>query len=314
MSKRRTVLSACWSCAAIAICLLLAATAVWATPAQLIELLARSQKGASAVSKAKRASLLLSVGKTEEALPVLEELIKAKRSENTAEGIALANKIELQVKFLKAERDLQTVKQLETAEQEAGLAQLLDQVPDPRLKLLREINSGLSRVWIVKGHVKRFSNAFEDGFRDPNRFLPEVGLHRPELLSEWRAAKQEKRIFVIGAGEDKAEIFKWAESWKSDGHAVFFYDFCRQISGELCREEAVGAMFGTSGQTFVYDTLAARRSEFVPVEIATAQHLAEGDRRVFLIPSAELRDSFSDGAEFSMYVANVPERTPSPVK
>ena len=162
--------------------------------------------------------------------------------------------------------------------------------------------------------MKQFSKRFEAGFRNPGQFLPEVRLHQPQLVSEWLASPEEKRVFIIGAREDKAVISKLAESWKSDGYAVFFYDFCRQANGELCSEQAVGAMFGTSGFTFVYDTLAARKSPYVPVEIATARHLAGVDSRAYLISSSELRDSISDGVQFAMYMAEEPAPTPSPAR
>jgi hypothetical protein len=301
---------------ATTMCLLLAAATVWAVPTSLFKLLGRSQKAALAAkatlaaSKSEQALQLLSAGKTEEALPVLEALINAKRSENTAESIALANQLEQQVKVLRAERTLQTTLQtLQRLEQKVGPAQALKQLPDPHLKLLHKIGSGLSRVSVVEGRVKRFSKGFEAGFRDPDRFLPEVELHRPKLLSEWLDAPQDKRIFVIGAAENKAEISEWAKSWKSDGHPVFFYEFCRDSSGILCRDEAVGAMARTSGVTFVYDTPAARDSKYVAVEVATARYLAGVDRRVFLIPSFKLPGSFYDKTGFAMYVANMP--TPS---
>jgi hypothetical protein len=296
---------------AIAIWLLAAATAWAATPAQLIKLIkaaSAAQKAASAGSRGERALKLLRAGRTEEALPILDELIKAKRIENTPEAIALATELEHEVTLLKAKSAPKTLEQM------AGLEQALKQVPHPQLKLLHMINPGLSRVSVVEGSVKRFSKGFEAGFKDPDRFLSEVRLHRPALLSEWLAAPQEKRIFIIGAGEDRAEISEWAKSLKSDGRAVFFYEFCRQSIGKLCRDQAVGAMFGTSGYTLVYDTPAARRSEYVLVEVATARHLAGLDeRRVMLISSSELGNSFY-GAKFAMYVANMPTPTPSPVK
>ena len=302
---------------ATTMCLLLAAATVWAAPTSLFKLLARSQKAASAAkatlaaSKSEEALQLLNAGKTEAALLATEALINVKRSENTAESIALANQLEQQVKVLRAERTLQTLQKLE---QKVGPAQALKQLPDPRLKLLHMIGSGLSRISVVEGRVRRFSKGFEAGFRDPDGFLPELGLHRPELLREWRDASQEKRIFVIGAAENKAEISEWAKSWKSDGHPVFFYDFCRESSGILCRDEVVGAMARTSGVTFVYDTPAARDSKYVAVEVATARYLAGVDRRVFLISSFDLRGSFYDKTGFAMYVANMPMPTPAPVK
>ena len=107
-------------------CLLLAAATVWAAPTSLFKLLARSQKAASAAkatlaaSKSEQALQLLNAGKTEAALLATEALINVKRSENTAESIALANQLEQQVKVLRAERTLQTLQKLE---QKVGPAQ-----------------------------------------------------------------------------------------------------------------------------------------------------------------------------------------------
>jgi hypothetical protein len=194
---------------ATAICLLLAAATVWATPASLFKLLARSQKAASAAkaalaaSKSERALLLLRAGKTKEALPILDELIKAKRIENTPEAIALATELEHQVALLRATSSLETLEQLAAS----VLAPVKPLAPlAPQLKLLHKIDSRLSRVSVVEGSVKEFSKGFEAGARDPGRFLSEVRLQRPALLSEWLAAPQEKRIFIIGAGEDSAKV------------------------------------------------------------------------------------------------------------
>jgi hypothetical protein len=307
---------------ATAICLLLAAATVWATPASLFKLLARSQKAASAAkaalaaSKSERALLLLRAGKTKEALPILDELIKAKRIENTPEAIALATELEHQVALLRATSSLETLEQLAAS----VLAPVNPLAPlAPQLKLLHKIDSRLSRVSVVEGSVKEFSKGFEAGARDPGRFLSEVRLQRPALLSEWLAAPQEKRIFIIGAGEDSAKVSELPQSLKSDGYAVFFYKFCRQSSGELCSDQAVGAMFGTAGHAMLYHTPFATRSKYVQVEVATARYLAGLDRRVILISPSELLDSLDrsatyGSATFAMYVADMPTPTPSPVK
>jgi hypothetical protein len=128
---------------ATAICLLLAAATVWATPASLFKLLARSQKAALAASKSERALLLLRAGKTKEALPILDELIKAKRIENTPEAIALATELEHQVALLRATSSLETLEQLAAS----VLAPVKPLAPlAPQLKLLHKIDSRLSRV------------------------------------------------------------------------------------------------------------------------------------------------------------------------
>jgi len=181
-------------------------------------------------------------------------------------------------------------------------------VPDPQLELLRKVRSGFSGLPIVEGTVKRFSKEFEAGARDPARFLSEVRLSQPALVSEWENTPREKRIFVIGAGKDSAKVSELAESWKSDGYTVFFYKFCGQSSGALCSSQAVGAMFGTSGRTMLYHTPSAELSKYVEVEVATARFLEGLDKQVVLISTAELLAA----AKFAMQVAETP--TPSPVK
>jgi len=73
----------------------------------------------------------------------------------------------------------------------------------PQLKLLQKTPPGFSPPAIVKGSVKQFATGFEAGFRNPDRFLSEV---QPDLLSEWKNIPRDKRIFVIGAGKDSAEV------------------------------------------------------------------------------------------------------------
>jgi hypothetical protein len=128
----------------------------------------------------------------------------------------------------------------------------------PQLELLRKV-SGLSGVSIVEGTVKRFSQDFEAGARNPDRFLSEVKLSQPTLVSEWQNTPREKRIFVIGAGKDSATVTELTKSLKSDGYTAFFTSFCGQ-SGALCSSKAVGAFFGTAGSTMLYHTTSAERS------------------------------------------------------
>ena len=102
----------------------------------------------------------------------------------------------------------------------------------PQLKLLQKTPPGFSPPAIVKGSVKQFATGFEAGFRNPDRFLSEV---QPDLLSEWKNIPRDKRIFVIGAGKDSAEVSEIAESLKSDGYAVFFYKVCSEGGGAHTR-------------------------------------------------------------------------------
>ena len=158
---------------------------------------------------------------------------------------------------------------------------------------------------VVEGTVKRFSQDFETGAKNPKSYLPQVS---PELLSKWNKVTQKKRIFIIGAGKDSAEVSEAAKSLEAQGNAVFFYDFCRP----LCSSEAVGAMFGTSGRTMLYHTSSADLSKYVKVEVATARFIDGLAKPVILISTEELLAA----AAFKMHVVEMrmPTPTPSPVK
>jgi hypothetical protein len=250
-----------------------------------------------------RALVLLRGGKTEDALPILDDLATATRRENTLEARALATELEGEIARIRAAPAEAALEDLERAA--AKLAPLLDD--PPQFKLLHKIAPKLSRVSLVEVTVKRFSKEFKAGARNPELFLSEVRLRQPELLFQWLAAPQEKRIFVIGAEEDSAKVSELAESLKPDGYVVFFYDFCRENSLELCSSQAVGAMCSTSGNTVVYDSPFAASSKYVQVEVATAQFLQGAGPRVILISSSELVGAVA-GAQFAMYVAETPSQ------
>ena len=179
----------------------------------------------------------------------------------------------------------------------------------PEFELLSKVVPGLSGsdVSIVDGKVKRFSEDFEDGARNPNRFLPEVRLNQPELLDKWEKTPPEKRIFVIGSGEDFPKLSEKAQSLESEGYTFFFYKLCRP----LCSSQAVGAMAGTSGQIILYRTPSAELSKYVEVEVKAARGFeGEGlDKKVVLIPTNEFL-----AGKFAMLVAEMQMPTPSPVK
>jgi len=174
---------------------------------------------------------------------------------------------------------------------------------DPRLQLVQTIDSGFTHFSVVEGAVKGFAHDFEVGARNHASYESKIPL---ELLKPWKEVTRDKRIFIIGAGKDSTEISKAAESLRAQGNAVFFYDFCRP----LCSSEAVGAMFGTSGRTMLYNTPSAELSKYVKVEAATARFLKGLDsKQPVLISTEELL-----AGRFSMYVANKPTPTPSAVK
>jgi hypothetical protein len=280
---------------ATAICLLFAAATVWAPPPGLIPQPPPKQKAAPIVQKP--------------ALPgSLGERSESRLKKLSALPGSLGERPESTLKTLERAPALEETAALK---QRAGPKQPLKQVAGPQLKLLQKIHPGLSAtgVLVVEGSVKRFSTDFEAGAKHPDRFLSEVRSSQSTLVDDWLAAPREKRIFVIGAGKDSAKVSELAKSLKSDGYEVFFYKFCRQSSGELCSSQAVGAMFGTSGSTMLYQTPFAKLSKYVTVEVATAGFLEGLSDKVVLISTPELL-----AAKFAMYVANGPTPTPSPIK
>src|SRR5262249_30082343 len=191
------------------------------------------------------------------------------------------------------------------ASQKAAVAEKAAFAAYPQFELLSKVVPGLSPgdVSIVPGTVKRFSQDWETGAKNPKSYLPQVN---PELLSKWNAVPQEKRIFIIGAGKDSAEVSEAAKSLQAQGNAVFFYDFCRP----LCSSEAVGAMAGTSGQIMLYRTRSAELSKYVEVEVATARFLDGLAKPVILISTEELFAAKT----FQMHVAEMRMPTPSPAE
>jgi hypothetical protein len=329
---------------ATAICLLLAAATVRAAPPGLIPQTARGQKAASTAKKpalagslSERAESRLkalsalpgSLGERPEsplkkpsALPgSLGERPESPLKKPSALPGSLGERPESPLKKPSAlpgsraerpESRFKTLEQTAALKQRAGLERLLKEVPDPQLKPLSKIllhKTGFSGFSIVDGAVKQFSTDFQAGAKNPDRYMSEVSLSQPALVEKWNNTPQDKRIFVIGAGKDSAKVSELTESLKSDGYTVFFYKFCRQSSGALCRSQAVGAMCGTSGITMVYQTPAAELSEYVKVEAATAGFIEGLNDKVVLISTSELF-----AAKFAMYVANMPTPTPSAIK
>ena len=293
---------------ATAICLLLAAATVWAAPLGPIPQTARGQKAASTAQKpALSGSLSERAESRLKALSALPgSLGERPESKFKAPSVLPGSRAE------RPESRFKTLEQTAALKQTAGLERLLKEVPDPQLKPLSKIllhKTGFSGFSIVDGAVKQFSTDFVTGAKNPDRFMSEVSLSQPALVEKWKNTPREKRIFVIGAGKDSAKVSELTESLKSDGYTVFFYKFCRQSSGALCRSQAVGAMCGTSGITMVYQTPSAELSEYVKVEAATAGFIEGLNDKVVLISSSDLL-----AAKFAMYVANMPTPTPSAIK
>jgi len=269
-----------------AICLLLAAATVWAPPPPPK---AKTQPGRSAPS---------------EILPFAPA-----RKEYFLPGQKRAAPWEIGApREIRAAAAAEKPKPADKSAAMAAAAEKAAVAANPQFELLSKVVSGLSPGYfsIVPGTVKEFSQAWEAGAGNPNRYLSEVRLSQPALLDQWENTPREKRIFVIGSGEDFPKISEWAQSLKSEGNTVFFYKFCRP----LCSSEAVGAMARTSGQIMLYRTTSAELSNYVKVEVGQARFREGLDKRVILISTEELFAAKT----FQMHVAEMQMPTPSPVK
>ena len=140
------------------------------------------------------------------------------------------------------------------------------------MKAITEIVPNLSSFKVVPYSVKRFQTEFLEGALQPAKYLSKGD--QDGLLARWNQVPQERRVFIVGAGEDTLEIARIQSGLRDRGFEAFFYRFCRTSGGELCSSQTVGAAFATSGQAMVFETAAARASKFVSIEIGTAQRLA----------------------------------------
>lgn len=268
--------------------LLFCVTSAWSAPAELLSLLVRAQGATKTALLVERAQLLIKADKINDALPILDELVLAKRGEGTIDAIAFASELERKVNQLRLE----------------NLRERLEAIRDPNLELLKNVDPTISGLQVVSGSVKRFSKDFQAGASNPQRYLSELKKSQPALLKKWLETPVERRIFLIGAGKDGKGIGKTVELLKSKGFQVFFYDFCRQSKGALCSSKEVGAMFATSGNTILYKSSLTFLSEYVKVEAATARFLVGADKKVILLSSSELLLSVQGPTKFTMFVAN----------
>ena len=181
---------------------------------------------------------------------------------------------------------------------------------NPQFELLSKVVPGLSpgHYSIVPGAVKAFSHKFETGARNPNRYLSEVRLNQRALLRPMGKYPAREAHLCYRVGEDSPKISEWAQSLKSEGNTVFFYNFCRPLFHPKPLEQC----FGTSCQTMLYHTSSADLSQYVTVEVATARFIDGLAKPVILISTEEL---LAAGA-FKMHVVEMrmPTPTPSPVK
>ena len=133
----------------------------------------------------------------------------------------------------------------------------------------------------VAPSVARFADAYWTGAKNPGAFLEvQALLSGPEsevtkLLFRWAATPKAKRVFVTGSQGDWHDVQKLEAHYALSGYNLFFYLHCKP----LCAEETIGALFATSGTALHVQSPRTLKSEFVPIEVASALAIdKEGER------------------------------------
>lgn len=153
-------------------------------------------------------------------------------------------------------------------------------------QLFRSIDRGLRRprwVGIAPRDVIGFVDSFKTGARSPERFLSELGPENQTLLRVWQSTPKERRVFLVGSGQDLGLAMKLRADLEEKGFRLFFYKFCSQCSSEI-----VGAFYGTAGEAILMDTTHAGASRYVSQEVSAAIGHQEGRRLAFLLPAEDL--------------------------
>jgi hypothetical protein len=153
-------------------------------------------------------------------------------------------------------------------------------------QLFRSIDRGFRRprwVGIAPRDVIGFVDSFKTGARSPERFLGELAPENQTLLRAWQSTPKERRVFLVGSGQDLDLALKLRADLEERGFRLFFYKFCSQ-----CSSEVVGAFYGTAGEAILMDTRPAGASRYVSQEVSAAIRHQEGRRLAFLLPAEDL--------------------------
>ena len=283
-----------------------------ANPVALIEGFLHASK---AVGRANRVALLADqalalerAGQMQQAAARWRELAAARREEGTAEALRAASDIERTAQRL----EFEVIQQRWTAMRKASLEESVAKSTESaqhlnptRLRLVSAVaeSYGDPVFAFASWEVKQFVSRFTRGAREPDRHLKRIQQSHAQLVNEWRAIPPERRVFLIGSGRDAGTIKELRQELRRQGFTAFFYDFCRDASGALCREEVVGAFFGTAGHAVLVDSTAASASRYVSLElIASKQILANGFVIVVISPSDVVR-AFASGGKVSGVIA-----------
>jgi len=152
----------------------------------------------------------------------------------------------------------------------------------------------IRRISFITADVQQFVDDFRLGAKDPETYLRHPAVTDAELAATWLRVPPDKRIFIIGSGEDTAFVHRWSKDMEKDGYVTFFYQFCYR-DGQLCGSEGVGAFFATSGKAFIADSPSAQQSRYVSHEIAVAHRLNNDDRAMLFVTPGKIMEAATAG-------------------
>lgn len=95
---------------------------------------------------------------------------------------------------------------------------------------------------------------------------------------------------MTGARPDESVVRSVRKGFESDGYKVFFYQDCAHKGGHLCSEEAVGALFATSGHVVSVNSPEARKSQYTNLEIGIIDSHVQ-DRSILVLSAEPLHKS-----------------------
>jgi hypothetical protein len=152
---------------------------------------------------------------------------------------------------------------------------------------------------VVWHDVKAFVRAFEEGARNPQRYLNDPTADAT-FVARWNATPIQDRVFVAAAKDDVRLVEALRAQLEKEGKVLFFYQFCGPSVSALCAATTVGAFFGTAGAAVVATTSASAESRFVAHEAAAGAGVLAGQRELFLLTPREMLANSSQSAGLQM--------------
>jgi hypothetical protein len=155
----------------------------------------------------------------------------------------------------------------------------------------------IGSISFVETDVKQFAKDFEEGARNSGKYIGHPDLGSPQLKSDWENVPKEKRVFIIGAGEDLPQITNYMQQLAEDGYFTVFYRNWLRANGSLSDPRVIGALFRESGHTLVVESVAAGKSRFVPSEVLKAHQLSGHTSLVIMISPDDIKNALRAAPE-----------------